>query len=247
VEAVLPGDLSEAWKLCRRKWFRPTGLRRLCMPFFTAHSEYGIGAHRLPTDEIFHFYLGHPGECCNSGRTAAARDLVLGTDLFAGQIRRRGAWRSYGRASMLESLLGTNYDADQNFSLEQWQESPEPDLRFALLGATMAPGFDYADYQSGNLGYLRRRFPAKAELIRLLCLELEVSCGALFWVVEQFAGALIFAFLFPWTAQGLPACSLPGVAIAFSVGVLNLAGRAPPREVKHHQSLFHWISYFNSA
>ena len=48
-----------------------------------------------------------------------------------------------------------------------WQGSMlEPGVEFALLGATMAPGFDYADYEQGRRTVLARLYPDHAELIR---------------------------------------------------------------------------------
>jgi predicted cupin superfamily sugar epimerase len=50
-----------------------------------------------------------------------------------------------------------------------WQGSIlEPGGDFALLGCTVAPGFDYADYQHGNREELLKQFPAHADLIRRL-------------------------------------------------------------------------------
>ena len=39
---------------------------------------------------------------------------------------------------------------------------------FALLGCTMSPGFDYADYQDGSRPELLTQFPAFAEMIAAL-------------------------------------------------------------------------------
>jgi predicted cupin superfamily sugar epimerase len=39
---------------------------------------------------------------------------------------------------------------------------------FALLGATMAPGFDYADYVTGGRAELTARWPGPAGLIEKL-------------------------------------------------------------------------------
>jgi predicted cupin superfamily sugar epimerase len=47
-----------------------------------------------------------------------------------------------------------------------WQGSLlEPGVEFALLGATMGPGFDYADYERGRRTRLARLYPDHAELI----------------------------------------------------------------------------------
>src|SRR5262245_1225341 len=98
--------------------------------------------HRLPTDEVFHFYLGDPVRQLQLGSDGGGREVLLGTDLAAGQrpqvVVPGGVWQG--------AVL-------------------EPGGRFALLGATMAPGFDYADYQAGDRAELTARYPDFAELI----------------------------------------------------------------------------------
>ncbi len=101
--------------------------------------------HRLPTDEVFHFYLGDPVQMLQLSPEGDSQLLVLGTDLQAGQLPQTvvagGIWQgSY--------LL--------------------PGGKFALLGATMAPGFDYEDYLSGDRDELTRLWPEHEELIRKL-------------------------------------------------------------------------------
>jgi predicted cupin superfamily sugar epimerase len=44
----------------------------------------------------------------------------------------------------------------------------EPGGRFALMGTTMAPGFDYTDYEAGRREPLLAAFPEQADLIRRL-------------------------------------------------------------------------------
>ena len=50
-----------------------------------------------------------------------------------------------------------------------WQGSIlEPGVPFALLGCTVAPGFDYADYEHGNREELIEQYPAFTDWIRRL-------------------------------------------------------------------------------
>ena len=50
-----------------------------------------------------------------------------------------------------------------------WQGSGlEPGVSFALLGATTAPGFDYADYKRGDRDRLIVLYPGQADRIREL-------------------------------------------------------------------------------
>jgi hypothetical protein len=41
---------------------------------------------------------------------------------------------------------------------------------FALLGCTVAPGFEYADYETGSRGDLLKEYPEQGELILRLTL-----------------------------------------------------------------------------
>jgi predicted cupin superfamily sugar epimerase len=99
--------------------------------------------HRVQTDEVFHFYLGDPVTMLQIG-PEGGKVLTLGTDLSAGHrpqiVVPHGVWQG----SFLER--GT----------------------FALLGATVAPGFDFADYESGDRQTLAAQFPQYAELIKRL-------------------------------------------------------------------------------
>jgi predicted cupin superfamily sugar epimerase len=40
--------------------------------------------------------------------------------------------------------------------------------KFALLGTTMSPGFDFADYEPGERALLKSRYPAFAQWIDCL-------------------------------------------------------------------------------
>ncbi len=48
-----------------------------------------------------------------------------------------------------------------------WQAA-EPESEAVLCGCTVAPGFDFADFEMGNGEVLIRQFPAEAALIRRL-------------------------------------------------------------------------------
>jgi uncharacterized protein len=104
--------------------------------------------HRLPTEEVFHLYLGGPVRMLQLFAGGASRELVLGTDILGGQqpqvIVPAGVWQG--------SRL-------------------EPGVEFALLGATMAPGFDYADYEQGRRSVLAGLYPDQADLIHVLTRE----------------------------------------------------------------------------
>jgi uncharacterized protein len=101
--------------------------------------------HRLPTDEIYHFYLGDPVEMLLLFPDGKSERVTLGQDVFAGQVVQfvapRGAWQGS------HLVAGGGY---------------------ALLGTTMAPGYADADYIGGEREDLVRKYPAEADLIRRL-------------------------------------------------------------------------------
>jgi predicted cupin superfamily sugar epimerase len=101
--------------------------------------------HRLPTEEVFHLYLGGPVRMLQLFAGGATREVLIGTDILAGQqpqvVVPAGVWQG--------SLL-------------------EPGVDFALLGATMAPGFDYADYEHGRREMLTGLYPGQSALIHHL-------------------------------------------------------------------------------
>ena len=99
--------------------------------------------HRLGSDEVFHFYLGSPVRMLQLFPDGRGKEVILGPDLLRGQsvqeVVPRGVWQG--------SVL-------------------EPGGAFALLGCTVAPGFDYADYEQGRRDALVTQYPKYAELIR---------------------------------------------------------------------------------
>jgi predicted cupin superfamily sugar epimerase len=101
--------------------------------------------HRLRSDEVYHFYLGDPVEMLQLRPNGTGEVLTLGTDLASGQ-----------RPQVLVPR-------------EVWQGSRLVEGgRFALLGCTVAPGFEPEDYDGGAREDLVRRYPEYASLIKAL-------------------------------------------------------------------------------
>jgi predicted cupin superfamily sugar epimerase len=101
--------------------------------------------HRLASDEIFHFYVGDPVEMLQLWPDGSHRVVVIGPDLEAGErpqvIVPRGIWQG---------------------------ARLRPGGRLALLGTTVAPGFDYADYETGRRADLLASHPGAQALITAL-------------------------------------------------------------------------------
>jgi uncharacterized protein len=101
--------------------------------------------HLLDSDEIFHFYLGDPVEMLQlypDGRSAV---FTLGPDLESGQhvqvLVPAGVWQGV-------QLIGSG--------------------QMALLGCTVVPGFNYADYHNSTHAELAAHWPDQTERIRAL-------------------------------------------------------------------------------
>lgn len=101
--------------------------------------------HRVQSDEIFHFYAGDHVEMLQLFNDGTGQVVGLGSDLkarFRPQVVvPRGTWQG-------SRLVDGG--------------------RFALLGATVAPGFEYSDFELGTRDGLLRLHPQYERLIRLL-------------------------------------------------------------------------------
>ena len=98
--------------------------------------------HRVRSDEIFHFYSGDPVEMLQLSPDGSGRVAILGSDVLNGMqpqvVVDRGVWQG---ARLLEGG------------------------KFALLGTTVSPGFEFTDYESGHREELVKSYPQFRELI----------------------------------------------------------------------------------
>jgi len=101
--------------------------------------------HKLPGDEIFHFYLGDPVEMLQLKPDGTGEIIVLGQDLAAGMRPQHTVPGGVWQGSRLRA--GGSY---------------------ALLGTTMSPGFDYKDYETGARASLTQLYPAHSAMIASL-------------------------------------------------------------------------------
>ena len=117
--------------------------------YYLLHGDHFSALHRLLTDEVYHFYLGQPVEMLLLYPGGHDKVVRLGTDLAAGErvqmVVPRGAWQG--------SRLADRSDG------------------FALMGTTMAPAYDQADFELGDRTALIAAYPQRAELIRALTRE----------------------------------------------------------------------------
>ena len=92
--------------------------------------------HRLRTDEIFHFYLGDPVEMLQLLPDGSGKSLLIGTDIALGMRPQVVVPRDIWQGARLIS-----------------------GGRWALLGTTVSPGFDFSDYETGDRDRLIQSYP----------------------------------------------------------------------------------------
>jgi len=106
--------------------------------------------HRLKSDEIFHFYLGDPVTMLQLHPDGHSEIITLGNDILNGQkiqiIVPKNTWQGA-------------------FINEACPERSRGSGRFALMGCTVAPGFDPNDYQQAKREQLIKQYPSRKDLI----------------------------------------------------------------------------------
>jgi uncharacterized protein len=100
--------------------------------------------HRIKSDELWHFYAGAALTVHVITPQGGNYALKLGTDLAAG-----------------ESFQGM-------IPAGCWFGAEVSEGAFSLVGCTVAPGFDFADFEMGRREQLLCQFPDHGGIIRLL-------------------------------------------------------------------------------
>jgi predicted cupin superfamily sugar epimerase len=162
-----PRDIIELLRLeplaAEGGYYRETYRSEIVIPPGSLPGEYGGGRnastaiyylltpqdfsamHRVRSDEIFHFYAGDPVEMLLLYPGGNGRVVRVGSDLAAELtpqvIVPAGVWQGARLA---------------------------PGGRWALLGTTVAPGFEFADYEHADRAQLLARYPEFDELISVL-------------------------------------------------------------------------------
>ena len=104
--------------------------------------------HRLPTEEIFHFYLGDPVEMLQLSADGSGRVIRMGQDILHGE------------------------EVQITVPRNTWQGTRlVPGGKWALLGTSMAPGFLPQDYEDGDRALLTAQYPQFRELLAHLAGE----------------------------------------------------------------------------
>ncbi len=120
--------------------------------YYLLTPETRSALHRIPTDEIFHFYLGDPVIMLQLHPDGTSEVTTIGSKIDKGQqlqvIVPKGTWQG----SLLKQ--GGN---------------------FALMGVTVSPGFDFSDYESAERASLINAYPDEKDLIIRLTPPFDLS------------------------------------------------------------------------
>lgn len=102
--------------------------------------------HRIASDEVWHFYLGGALEIVSIHPTSGEITVItLGQDIAHGE--------------QLQAVVPAGY----------WFGAyPKGGTEYAFVGCTVAPGFDFADFELGERQALLDRYPHAAEYIERL-------------------------------------------------------------------------------
>ncbi|MEV5433725.1 cupin domain-containing protein [Streptomyces sp. NPDC052701] len=138
------GRFRQTWAGPGRPDGRPEGTAIVAL--LTADPDDYSALHRLPADEIWHFYLGDPLDLLLLAPDGTSGTAVLGPDVLGGQHVQltvpAGTW------------MGARVAAGGAWT---------------LFGCTMAPGFTYEGYEHGDAAELTARYPGRAARIADLC------------------------------------------------------------------------------
>lgn len=98
--------------------------------------------HRIKSDELWHFYAGSPLLIHSIAPDGRYQELQLGPDPGAGEA--------------FQAVVPAG----------RWFGAEVKDSGFALVGCTVAPGFDFSDFEMADREELLSLYPGHAGLVR---------------------------------------------------------------------------------
>lgn len=98
--------------------------------------------HRIKSDEVFHFYLGAPVTMLQLHPGGSSEVITLGQDVLRGQRVQVTVPRNSWQGCFLNK-----------------------GGKFALMGTTVAPGFEADDFEPARRQDLLKRYPSQQNLI----------------------------------------------------------------------------------
>jgi predicted cupin superfamily sugar epimerase len=141
-----------------KETYRSEGsIEAACLAEFSGARSYATGIyfllehgnfsafHRIKSDEMWHFYAGDPLEVIEISPQGKLTITVLGNDLEKGE--------SFQYVVPAGHWFGSRVKSGGNFS---------------LVGCTVAPGFDFADFEMADRSDFKVKFPYHSNIIEEL-------------------------------------------------------------------------------
>lgn len=101
--------------------------------------------HQIKSDEVWHFYLGGSLTLVQISPEGKVDKIILGQDVLNGQ--------------KVQHVVPAGFFCGAY---------PNPNSGFSFVGCTVAPGFDFSDFEMGKCDELLKQYPhAKEEIVFL--------------------------------------------------------------------------------
>ncbi|MBQ7606361.1 MAG: cupin domain-containing protein [Desulfovibrionaceae bacterium] len=129
-------------------WIEYRGYKRpvsTAILFLLKEGQYSR-LHRIPQDEMWHFYLGGPLRLVIIAHTGDVQDILLGQDILAGQ-------------RIQYTVPGGSW----------FGATPARKSAFSFVGCTVAPGFRFEELQLAEKSDLLPLFPSASQIIEEFC------------------------------------------------------------------------------
>ncbi len=106
--------------------------------------------HRIQSDEMWHFYLGGSMTLILMHEDYGVQKMILGSNILAGE--------------QVQFVVPAGW----------WFGGyPNTESSYSFVGCTVAPGFDFADFELANRDELLQKFPGSTDIILTLTPEPE--------------------------------------------------------------------------
>ena len=114
--------------------------------YFLLEKDNFSGFHKIQSDECWHFYAGQTLLVYVLHNDGELQVIKLGNDIFNGEV-------------FQAMVPATCWFASE----------PSPDNDYSFVGCTVAPGFDFIDFELAKAADLIKQFPQHEALINRLC------------------------------------------------------------------------------
>jgi uncharacterized protein len=153
--SVYNSNITVPDKVLPRKFPRTKAGRLICGSIYYFLETPGCSVmHRVTGDMLYHFYAGDPVQMLLLPPKGGAEVAIFGNNL--------ALWQNPMKVIPGGTWLGSRLTDGGTW---------------ALMGVSMAPGFDPVDYAIGDRDELVRQYPEQADLIRALTRESRKKAG----------------------------------------------------------------------